>query len=321
MPRKGLGLPATRNHTHVTSCDIQINASVIDEGLGAALSASIEPGWQWRGDNGTGWSSYEAGRLTREAIVAVLDARLAQLALESWDDVTITARHGNRLEATSREDRKVFDLVIDATGAHRATLPMLQGLGITTSIEDAGRPALYQTFELALPEPAGKVHWGSVPMDEPTGALYGDIDGRKMRLTTSIRRDMRGRLKNSEDLRSMVNERVASLIPRGAQLMGRTSTIAPQMRRLEYPVSGLPNWIALGDALAQWAPRMGTGLGSLFRQTRLLTDAFRSGATPEAARAAVAGQLETAWDLNLRGLKMISENQARRAKAQGARAL
>ncbi len=303
LPRSGLGPPPTERHTHVISDDLHLNAASIDAGLATALRDAVEPDWKFRWDTGAEWKGHDGGHLSRDDIVAALDRRLAQLPHETWRDVRITGRHGDRLEAERQGHRRTFDLVIDATGAHRATRAMLHMLAPPTRLQDVGRHALYQSFELSLPAPAGKIQWGCVPLNDPLGALYGFIDGGRMRVTTSVD-PQRTPATSVDDIGGLIGARAAALIPHGARVLRRTSTVAPQFRRLVYRAEGMPDWVAIGDARMQMPPRMGNGLGTIFRQCRLLAEALREGGGAAAVRGALDSYIDKTWDLNMKALRM-----------------
>ncbi|TNF23173.1 MAG: hypothetical protein EP318_01095 [Rhodobacteraceae bacterium] len=295
LPRPGLGPPPTARHSHVISDTVLRNATAIDASLAQDISERAEPACLWRKLGGTGSSDQIAPRLSRATIDRTLEAGLNRLALGRWRDATITGRDGARLMAESADGGGVFDLVIDATGAHRATLEVLGPLAPGLCLEDVGPPVLYQTFVLALPEAVPLMQWSGPVVDGRTRALYGDLDGHRMRITAAVGREA-GRIGSLADIARAFDPQVAALVPYGARLVGKTSTVAPTYRRLRRPETGMPNWIALGDARSQWPPRLGTGLSSIFRQCRILRETLAGGGTPTEARDALDTWLDAEWD-------------------------
>lgn len=294
LPRPGLGPPPTARHSHVISDTVLPAATAIDATLAQDIWARAEPACLWRRLGGAGCTDHTAPRLSRAAIDSALQVGLGRLTLDRWRDVTITGCEGTRLMARSADGDGVFDLVIDATGAHRATLAMLAPFAPGIRWQDVGPPVLYQTFELAVPETASLMQWSGPEVDGPTRALYGDIDGHRMRITAAIGQEA-GRIGSLDDIVRSFSPQVATLIPDGAKLVGKTSTVAPTYRRLRVPQEGMPNWIALGDARSQWPPRLGTGLSSIFRQCRILRETLAGGGGATEARDALDTWLDAAW--------------------------
>ncbi|WP_323764324.1 hypothetical protein [Marinovum sp.] len=295
LPRPGLGPPPTTRHTHVVARTVLPSAAAIDAGLAQEITARIAPDCLWRQLTGDGCTEYTEPHISRAAIDSALAVCLARRPLEAWRDVTLTGRCGTRLSARSAAGAGVFDLVIDATGAHRATRAMLAPFAPAARLEDDGPVRLYQTYELALPAPQPLLHWSGPAVEGPTRALYGDFDGRRMRITAALGRGA-PRIATLDDVARAVHPQVAALIPKGARLVRRTATIAPNYRRLRVPEAEMPNWIALGDARSQWPPRLGTGLSALFRQCRILQETLAGGGTPQEARTAIDTWLDTEWD-------------------------
>ena len=295
LPRPGLGPPPTARHSHILATTMGPAAAVLDRTLAQEIAARTEPQCRWRSFSGPDCAEYTAPRLSRAAVDAALDICIARHQFETWRDVQITGREGARLCAGSRQGQGCFDLVIDATGAHRATLPMLARLGLKIGYEDTGRVKLYQTLELALPEALPGVQWSGPALDGPCGALYGEIRGHCLRITASRGRGGARPITAASEIAQVFPPRIAALVPPGARLLRRTSTIAPQYRRLRLPERDMANWIALGDARAQWPPRLGTGLNAIFRQCRVLHRTLAEGGGPVEVRRALDRVIDEIW--------------------------
>lgn len=294
VPRPGLGPPPTARHSHIVASTLGRSVAGIDAALAREIAARTEPQCRWRRLSEDGWAEYIEPRTSRAAVDAALAVCIAAGGFEVWRDVQITGQEGARLRAESGQGQGLFDLVIDATGAHRATLPMLARLGLPINFEDAGPVALYQTLELALPEAGDSVQWSGPAFDGPCGALYGECRGPRLRITASRRRGARP-ITSASEVGQVFPGEIAALVPEGAQLLRRTSTIAPQYRRLRMPEGDLPNWIALGDARAQWPPRLGTGLRAIFRQCALVHKTLAEGGSAAEARAALDHVIAEMW--------------------------
>lgn len=294
LPRPGLGPPPTARHTHYID-NVTYMAAAIDDALAGEIQARIEPGWLWRRNTGTGWHEYTGPRISRAIVDAALEARLAGLPMEIWRDVRLIGRDGDDLIAACSDGRGTFDLTIDATGAHRATLPMIAPCAQGFSLEDDGPSMRYQTLELTFRQTEAQVCWSSPALNGAKGALYGELDGTIMRITASQSAGTEG-IGSLEDIARVFDPIILDQVPGGARLVDRISTVAPQYRRLRAPDADLPNWIALGDAGAQWPPRLGTGVGAIFRQCRLLKQTLAEGANPAEARAALDLLIDGMWD-------------------------
>ena len=179
LPRPGLGPPPTARHSHILATTMGPAAAVLDRSLAQEIAARTEPQCRWRSFSGPDCAEYTAPRLSRAAVDAALDICIGRRPFETWRDVQITGREGARLCAGSRQGQGCFDLVIDATGAHRATLPMLARLGLKIGYEDTGRVKLYQTLELALLEARPGVRV-AVPIVPPVVVRARDLEAHKV---------------------------------------------------------------------------------------------------------------------------------------------
>lgn len=255
----------------------------------------IEPDWLLRHNTGTAWREYREPQLTRRNVEDALCTRLADFCLESRRDVTLTGRDGPRLIAQSGCWADSFDLVVDATGAHRATLPMIADFAPPVRWQDEGPVMLYQTVEFATCQDLPRVHWSSAAVNGALGALYGEADGSRLRLTAS-RDQSAARIESRADIAQVYGDRIAAQFPQDAEVINRTSTVAPQYRRLLLTDPPLTGWLTLGDAAMQWPPRLGTGVRALFRQCRQLHDTITGGGTAAEVQADLGALMRQMWE-------------------------
>ena len=270
------GVSSTADHVHSISPDVPVLAESIDFDLAVELEKATDLEWLWYRQNSAEWQEVRAPHLARTNVDAALGKRLEGLRWQSWPGVCGLRIQGANIVATDGQVHRAFNLVVDATGASRATLSMLECSSANFFLDEIGDQTRYRTARFLLPNPGSGATWKSVPADDPAGVLYGERNGRSLRLTGSTSPNRDGRVTCMGDIPLVFGASAATLVPKCAEFLDTTTTVAPPGRKLSAP-KDLPGWIAFGDALIQSPPRLGLGITSIFQQGRCLLTGLRAG--------------------------------------------
>lgn len=249
-------------HVHVIDPRLQDLAASIDAPLGVMLHAASQEDWQWHRIHADGTrQSWRSDRLSRAAVCEGLRSRA--------DDLGIMAVPPPAMLPDA-------DLMIDATGAHRALVRRCEAEGLARlTLYDHGEVEQYNTW--AWREQSDGLSQTTV--SEGDARLYIQQEGRDICVTQ---------------------------VSCGGTAAQIAAEVTPPSDAFHTRMIGVPNRmlcidgadvpvIAFGDALIQTSPRLGFGLLSCFQQGALLKQEM--GGSAENLRDALSAQADEIWQM------------------------
>lgn len=187
------------------------------------------------------------------------------------------------------------DLLIDASGAHRAVFALLDDRAPDVPLDDIEAPERHISWQgHAAPDDPCLIAWADQAVE---GLLQVDSQGR-VQLTARAGAGTDLTLASVEAaMRAAGGEALAKRLvpiqfdPRGVR---HTSPGARRVALDEVDLSGLPPLALIGDALIEAPPRYGEGIGRAVEHALMLEDLLRGGRAAECA-AQLARQAKTRW--------------------------
>ena len=231
-----------------------------------------------------------------------LETALVQAAIDAGVLVEF-GREARALSATGKgwhldvESGHTFeaDMLIDATGAHRAVFALLGDQAPDVPLDDIDAPERHVSWQgLAAKGDPVLIAWSNTVAE---GLLQVDATGRA-RLTAragsgadltpaSVEAAMRA--SGGEALAN--RNQAIRYEPRGVR---HTSSGARRVALEEADLSGLPPFALIGDALIEASPRYGEGVGRAVKQALMLGGLLREGKGADCADV-LARQAKAHW--------------------------